>query len=414
MKQATRAILTALALAGGVAAGPANAADGAWGFFRAEELGADRAGRGCIAAATFSSAMGPGAITLTSENADFGLRRYLNLGFSDLRLDIWSTEKPVTAMFVFDGAVPVSLSLGVRKASVEHSFYLAEPHEELLEMLQVASGLTVHVEKLGSISIGLKRSSKAISEWQLCDAEIAAASPVRRPGTPIDAPEPSFDCRKARSYSEKAICADDDLAARDAEIGLLYEKARIKAEDWTPAGDGGGHDAEAWFLADSDAEWSRREAECRDRACLERWFDKRFAVLDWLANSGIGFGDGGITSVQQFPSGDTLISVHMAGGMRNMLYPAGARTHRDLPSGEIEIVSNEPLIYKVHHQKSYFQGGGAFLFDTLRDAKDRILAIWASDKTYEQCMPRDTFIKETWFVEEALALVPDDPICIGG
>lgn len=40
------------------------------------------------------------------------------------------------------------------------------------------------------------------------------------------APKPSFDCAKARTSVEKAICADDGLAAQDASVGKNYNRAR--------------------------------------------------------------------------------------------------------------------------------------------------------------------------------------------
>lgn len=38
---------------------------------------------------------------------------------------------------------------------------------------------------------------------------------------------PSFDCKKARTNTEKLICSDKELAALDKEMAQAYKKARV-------------------------------------------------------------------------------------------------------------------------------------------------------------------------------------------
>ena len=78
---------------------------------------------------------------------------------------------------------------------------------------------------------------------------------------------PSFDCGKARSTTERIICADEDLARQDRELGRLHARAKEAAADPRD------------FQRRSDAEWSRREADCTDRECLQRWYAQRRAAL---------------------------------------------------------------------------------------------------------------------------------------
>jgi hypothetical protein len=87
---------------------------------------------------------------------------------------------------------------------------------------------------------------------------VAASTPQ-----PAESPSPSFDCMKARSYAERTICADSELAHLDRDLGRLYARAKRAADD--PAA----------FRRHSDAEWSRREKTCRDRDCLVRWYAER-------------------------------------------------------------------------------------------------------------------------------------------
>jgi uncharacterized protein len=76
--------------------------------------------------------------------------------------------------------------------------------------------------------------------------------------------QPSFDCSKARSPSERTICVDGELARMDRELGRLHARAKNSAPD------------AAAFRPQNDIEWRRREATCRDdHACLLRWYAHR-------------------------------------------------------------------------------------------------------------------------------------------
>ena len=81
---------------------------------------------------------------------------------------------------------------------------------------------------------------------------------------------PSFDCAKARSTVEKMICSDAELTRLDRELGRVYARAKNAAADG------------AAFRRQNSEEWRRREATCRDRECLLRWYANRH---DQLLNS---------------------------------------------------------------------------------------------------------------------------------
>lgn len=49
-------------------------------------------------------------------------------------------------------------------------------------------------------------------------------------------PSPSFDCRKAATATERLICADDDLAALDRQLGDAFRAIRLAAGDDRKAG----------------------------------------------------------------------------------------------------------------------------------------------------------------------------------
>jgi uncharacterized protein len=100
-----------------------------------------------------------------------------------------------------------------------------------------------------------------------------AASSARAPQRAA-LPKPSFDCGKARSYAERTICSDAGLAQLDRDLGRLHAKAKHAARD--PAA----------FKRQNDAEWHRREATCRDRGCLLRWYaDRRQQLTRYLGRA---------------------------------------------------------------------------------------------------------------------------------
>jgi uncharacterized protein len=97
---------------------------------------------------------------------------------------------------------------------------------------------------------------------------VAAAAPTPRRTT-----SPSFNCAYARSTTEKLICADEELARLDRELGGIHQRAKQAAPD------------KRAFQRESDAEWKRREETCRDRECLRNWYAERRQELSAAAAS---------------------------------------------------------------------------------------------------------------------------------
>lgn len=80
----------------------------------------------------------------------------------------------------------------------------------------------------------------------------------------------SFDCAKAQSRVEKAICADAELSALDEHMGRYYAAARTtlrEAADCLPA---------------DQRQWLRVRNGCADAACLKKTYLERLAELDAL------------------------------------------------------------------------------------------------------------------------------------
>lgn len=88
-------------------------------------------------------------------------------------------------------------------------------------------------------------------------------------GTPVSAQ--SFACAKARTQTEKLVCADRSIANLDEHLGRYYQAAR---EGNPPAASCLRTDQAAWLKARRDT--------CTDAACLKAAYLDRLAELDPL------------------------------------------------------------------------------------------------------------------------------------
>ena len=90
----------------------------------------------------------------------------------------------------------------------------------------------------------------------------------------------SFDCAKAETRDEKAVCADRALNDQDVEMSVLYTQLKPLL------GMGARGDME-----DAQVAWLKRRAACSgDRACLGKAYEDRLLQLrggfDALAKRG--------------------------------------------------------------------------------------------------------------------------------
>ena len=83
-----------------------------------------------------------------------------------------------------------------------------------------------------------------------------------------------FDCAKAASGAEKAICADPALSDLDDVLARYYEGARLALRE------------NARCLVADQREWLRKRDACRDAACLNSAYLDRLGEL-WALQPGI-------------------------------------------------------------------------------------------------------------------------------
>jgi uncharacterized protein len=87
---------------------------------------------------------------------------------------------------------------------------------------------------------------------------------------PVAAHAASYDCARARSPDEKAVCAYLPLNDKDVKMSVLYD---INKRTLAMGGRGA--------MQDAQQQWLRDRRKCgANRACLNRAYDRRLDELD--------------------------------------------------------------------------------------------------------------------------------------
>ncbi len=78
----------------------------------------------------------------------------------------------------------------------------------------------------------------------------------------------SYDCQKAKTFTEKAICQDPTLSDLDDELGSLYQSAIDNSTK--PA---------AAALKKQQLKWLSQRDTCQTNACVKKSYQKRIIDL---------------------------------------------------------------------------------------------------------------------------------------
>jgi uncharacterized protein len=100
-----------------------------------------------------------------------------------------------------------------------------------------------------------------------------AAAPVQ-PALAGDSDGPSFDCGRARTFVEHAICASPSLSEKDMRMARAY---RSFLDQYT---EGGGPGTDTASIRNEQRAWLARRNRCRTNACLHRLYDQRINDLE--------------------------------------------------------------------------------------------------------------------------------------
>jgi uncharacterized protein len=132
----------------------------------------------------------------------------------------------------------------------------------------------------------------------------------------------SFDCAKASSFVEKAICADKQLSGMDDQLARLYKAAR----------------AASFSAATLEAEqkfWLSSRDQCTDAACLKKAYADRIAAL---SGSSVASASGNFTGTYKMQNGEAL--VQQTGERIKFSINAAYRQNTGEVSGEVPLTGD--------------------------------------------------------------------------
>jgi uncharacterized protein len=78
----------------------------------------------------------------------------------------------------------------------------------------------------------------------------------------------SFRCPHNASASERLVCGDTELSSLDDKLAALYRGAVEATPDTTA------------LEADRISQWQWRQHNCKDKACVADWYNRRIAELE--------------------------------------------------------------------------------------------------------------------------------------
>ncbi len=83
--------------------------------------------------------------------------------------------------------------------------------------------------------------------------------------------QPSFDCRKAASLSEKTICADAALARLDSQMGRTWKRLLDNFDTEV---------AQQTLMKQDQRAWMAGRDQCADADCIRKMYRDRLSALD--------------------------------------------------------------------------------------------------------------------------------------
>ena len=76
----------------------------------------------------------------------------------------------------------------------------------------------------------------------------------------------SFDCQKAKTFTEKAVCQSPELSALDDELDTLYQAEAAKSKN-------------PKALKKQEDKWLKERDACQTEVCVKKAYQKRIIDL---------------------------------------------------------------------------------------------------------------------------------------
>lgn len=224
-----------------------------------------------------------GTAVVRTENArETGEDTALNVAVCEARMVI---ELPPGTQDAFDGArrLVADIRYGVQPVSGQktqvHLLEGGDPIAYRLAAIDLASGLRRGPASPAPAATARAASVQRSAVPSQAQQQASAAPRASRPASGRLEPRlttrgrPSFDCRSARSRTERIVCADERLAALD----------RVMASQYDAALDSTGRTGRA-VLRDTRERFVARRDRCRTAPCVAAVYRERMDEIDRIAS----------------------------------------------------------------------------------------------------------------------------------
>ncbi|EMH2077722.1 hypothetical protein NO938_003005 [Citrobacter freundii] len=171
--------------------------------------------------------------------------------------------------------------------------------------------------------------------------KILLAVSVAFAGSIFHANGASFDCKKAKSFSEKTICSDSKLSKDDDDLKYLYGRAKASVQDRQA------------FSEITKTLWNSRE-RCSDFTCVNSWYDTAFAIYGAIAEKGIPETNGKndiLANAEQYKSETANKNVSPIAGDKENITVKESKI-QNLNDGDVKIV-NPKITYQLKNESAF-------------------------------------------------------------
>lgn len=152
----------------------------------------------------------------------------------------------------------------------------------------------------------------------------------------------SFDCGKAKSFSEKTICENPVLSERDDDLKVVYDHAKNVVRD------------KRAFSEVTRQLWNGRE-KCKDYECVAGWYNDAFVIYNSVINKAA------IESSKNNTKGSGVGGIESDGGLKTVSPKASYQLK--IEADFVEAIKES--MEKASNAKNEMQIGG------IKSARDR-------------------------------------------
>lgn len=215
------------------------------------------------------------------------------------------------------------------------------------------------------------------------------------------------------TFPVNTSCAAGGFAAYEA-FRLLCPRKRLSKRqlDGYEPGSHGGRIGFATYQRLKQLNGYIPPSQCRDPECIATWHQRHRGLFRWLAGNADGVRPEHIVGKLPLADNTMLVSYDNSHTHVRVVRVSRDGTAKPIGDGDIELISERPLSYRLSAQKSYRKGGGAFWYDTVRNADNQIVQIALREGLSDgACLTRQQFLDLTHFTRSDLAMVPTQRIC---